>query len=135
MFVFVVVIFLTFDILATGVYALFRFINCYRYQSSVLTSGIILPNISRYLTFWYYLRGGKVGVFSVIISINNTSETLWSKTDVQEENWYKASVNINKDKPFSITFEAICLYERVEDGSIAIDDILIYKRPCGGKFF
>ena len=136
MFQFEVVIFQTFDISATGGYALFRPNNCaYQYESSVLTSGIILPNISRCLTFWYFIYGGKVGVLSVIILTNNTTEILWSKTGDQGENWYNATVNINKDEPFSIRFEARCLYKTVEDGSIAIDDILIDKRPCGGKCF
>ncbi|XP_068743296.1 protein SpAN-like [Montipora capricornis] len=86
-------------------------------QTSCFSSKLFPAGSCQLLTFWYHMLGRGIGELRVMVS----GSVVWRKSGEQGDKWIQASVEIQSDQEFQITFEGV----RGPDyrGDIAVDDI------------
>ncbi|XP_068678752.1 MAM and LDL-receptor class A domain-containing protein 1-like isoform X2 [Montipora foliosa] len=98
-------------------------------NTSCFSSKVFPAGCCQNLTFWYHMLGSGIGELRVIVN----GSVVWRKSGEQGDKWIQASVEIQSDQEFQVTFEGV----RGPDyrGDIAVDDIFFKdceapKLPC-----
>ena len=105
-------------------------------DSAALASATIGPTSTfRYaskpcmMSFWYHMRGSRIGSLNVYQATNYGSmdNLVWAKSGDQGSRWVKGVVSLTSDKDFQIIIQAKMGVSF--QGDIAIDDV-IFSPEC-----
>jgi hypothetical protein len=97
-----------------------------------LTSQLITQNATMCLNFWYHMYGTSVRTLNVYLkSAGSLGTPVWSRTGTRSNQWYSASVDIQRSASYQIVFEGVrgTSYR----GDIALDDISVSMGSCSGR--
>ncbi|XP_076084499.1 MAM and LDL-receptor class A domain-containing protein 1-like isoform X1 [Mytilus galloprovincialis] len=101
-------------------------------DKAVMSTNIQLSNVDYYMTFWYHMKGSKMGTLNIYTEGTTTAKSIiWTRSGSQGNDWVKGKVNITAMHGLKISIESIRGSGWSSD--IAIDDISLTPGTRGGS--
>ena len=87
----------------SGLYLFIETSQRQRGESVGVVSGLLEPNETVCLQFWYHMHGSHTGSLSVITRTNNTEVLVWQQSEEQGDAWSFGQTTLSDLSRFQVT--------------------------------
>ncbi|CAC5422238.1 unnamed protein product [Mytilus coruscus] len=100
-------------------------------ENALLVSNSLQPDAKLCLSFYYHMYGSDIGTLEVMVSSLGTSQTIFTRSGDQGNQWYHKKLYIQPASNLQIMFNGIVDEMYCVFGDIALDNIMLFTGECG----